>query len=216
MSTAQSVVDRVRDTILDETATYRTSDAKMLRHINDFMRDSALLRPDLYSSIGSISCTQSRMIQKAVAGSIKLLNVYQVLSGSPITKVDWPYLESRYGKRWRTTGEGAAIHWLEHESDPNAFYLFPQAPAAQSVVAQWAVNATDLAALSDSLPTTVSPMYDVAAHDYLVFRTEAKDDEAVLSQRAELFLKKFAAGLGVTMSQFEAAIARAHPPGQKV
>lgn len=219
MSTAQTVVDRVRDTTVDEdAAAYRTSDAKMLKHVNDFLRDAALLRPDLFSSISTIACTQGRMIQKAVAGTIRLLNVYGVSGGSTITKVDFPYLERMYGKRWRTTAEGAAIHWLEHESDPTAFYVFPQAPTAQSVVAQWATNAADLTALSDSLPAAVSPMYDTAAHDYLVFRIESKDDEAVLAQRAELFLKKFAMGMGVTVQQLEAVLSRhaQQPSGQKV
>lgn len=213
MSTGQTVVDRARDTTLDEDASnYRTSDAKMLKHLNDFLRDAALLRPDLFATIGNIACTQGRMIQKAAAGSIHLLNVYGVATGSPITKVDWPYLELHYGKRWRSTPEGAAIHWIKHESDPNAFYIFPQAPSGQSVLAEYATNSADLSAISDSLPTLVSPMYDTAAHDYLVFRIETKDDESVLSARAELFMKKFALSLGVTMTQLEAALGRPIPP----
>lgn len=211
MTALSAVCTEVRDATLDETATYRVSDAKLVTYANGALREMCLLRPDLFSASGDITCTQSKMIQSAPAASVKLLNVYGIKNGAVIAEIDWQTLNLRYPNKWKSAASGAALYWIRHETNPNKFYCFPPAPASQTLDGEWAAAPTALTATSDAIP--VSDIYIPAIRDYMIFRIESREDEYVNSGRAQMHLEKFYSLLGVTKSDIEKVAKQ--PPQQE-
>jgi len=196
VSSGQAIIDRVRDTIQDEDSTaYRIGDTKMLRHLNDGLKEMCLLRPDLFPTIGDITCTNGAVLHTAPAGAIILVDIFRVKNGRVVREAKREDLDA-FNPDWPNDDADAAQHWMRNDKDPIQFFTYPKAPTGQVLLGQWAAPAADLTALTGSLPTRVSPAYDTALHHYVVFRCEAKDDEHVLSGRAKLYYDAFVALMG--------------------
>lgn len=82
---------------------------------------------------------------------------------------------------------------MRHPRNPNKFFIYPKAPASQTLIVEYsqapAVYAGDaaVALLPDAYFTTVV--------DCVMFLASSVDDEHVLSQRAALFQQSFTSSL---------------------
>lgn len=197
MAQLSSIVASVRDTIQDEDATsYRVPDAKMVRFANDFVRDLALLRPDLFSTIGEITCVANTCLQTAPSAAFVLMDIFQVKNGRAVYECRRTELEA-FNKNWQNDAAGEARHWIRHDKDPLRFFLYPKAPVGQILIGQWAALPAAMTSVNDEIPLQVKEIYYPAMHHYMVFRAEAKDDEHVLSNRARLFYEAFVSLVGM-------------------
>lgn len=73
--TPQDVINDVRDQVQDTSTTSpRYSDTHLLRLVNQVVKRVAILRPDLFSEIDTITCVAGAL-QTAPADSIRLIEV---------------------------------------------------------------------------------------------------------------------------------------------
>ena len=99
----------------------------------------------------------------------------------------------RFNPNWWNDTAAPAENWVRNEKDPLGFFIYPKSPNPQTLVGQWAVLPSAMADVNAQIPAQVPEAYYTAMHHYMVFRIEAKDDEAVLSNRAKLFYDGFVA-----------------------
>ncbi len=167
----------------DSTNGYRYSDDDLVQYCNDALLTLSLLRPDLFSSIGDITCTAATTLQSAPTGAIRILDIFQVKAGRVVTEISRGALD-RYNSSWHNDTAAAAQHWMRHDRDPSKFFIYPKAPADQTLVGQWAAPPTALTS-DGTIPVPAS--YIPAIKDYMVFAAESVNEEFARECRAAAF-----------------------------
>jgi len=154
----------------------------------------AVLRPDLFAYIGTVTCTANAVIQSAPADSIRVMEVFQVQDGNGVTEVSRDSLDETY-PGWMNDAAGACVNWMRHVRNPNRFFIYPKAPAGQVLVVEYSQAPPDYAADADValLPDAYFPV----VVDGTIFLAESVDNEHVNSNRAQLFQQTFTQALGV-------------------
>jgi hypothetical protein len=90
---------------------------------------------------------------------------------------------------WRADAAGEAQNWAPLQGDPLQFFIYPKAPANQVLDVRYVRNPMTYA-MDDTigdLPATYLPALAWA----VVAWAESKDDEHVLTQRAQLAHQRF-------------------------
>jgi len=189
------IVTQVRAIIQDETVTYRYSDTFLLQICNQGLKRIQLLRPDLFSYVGTITCTQGAVIQTAPSDSLRIIEVYSIVGGTGLVEADREVLDQTV-PTWPNDTEAAAINWMRHVRNPNKFFIYPQAPASQDLDIEY----SQVPPTYDGTTTvTLLPdAYVPALIDVVVFLVESIDNEHVTSGRAKMYKDLFMAELGAT------------------
>ena len=189
-----AVITEVRRVLQDNTAPYRYSDTYLLGFANQALKRMAVLRPDLFAYIGTVTCTAGAVIQSAPTDSIRVMEVFQVQGGSGVTEVNRDSLDETY-PGWMNDAAGACVNWMRHVRNPNRFFIYPKAPAGQVLVVEYAQTPPDYAIDADValLPDAYFPV----VVDGTIFLAESVDNEHVNSNRAQLFQQTFTQALGV-------------------
>lgn len=191
--TPQDVIDDVRILINDTTTTYRYSDAALLKFVNEAMRRIALLRPDLFSTFGTVSCAQNEVLQAAPTGSFRLMEVFRIQGGNAVVESNRETMDQNL-PTWPSDTAAAASIWMRHPRDPNKFFIYPKAPSSQVLEVEYAVSPA-AAAIDGTL--ALPDAYFPALVDCVVFLSQSIDNEHVNSGRAKLFYDSFTQVLGV-------------------
>jgi hypothetical protein len=115
---------------------FRNSDtysaATMLGFVNQILRQTSVLRPDLFTRIADIATTPNVVEQSMPTDSIRLVNILGVKNGGAITEVSREMLDRSY-PQWRTDPAGPPINYMRHVVNPNRYFLYPR-PAANTVL----------------------------------------------------------------------------------
>lgn len=190
------VITEARRLLQDETATFRYSDAFMLAIGNLTLRRMCVLRPDLFSVVAEVSCTQNEVLQSAPSDSLRIIEVFSVTAGGALAEVNRAVMD-RNTPTWTTDTAAVATNWMRHIRNPNKFFIYPKAPAAQSVDVEYAQSppiydgTTAVALLPDAwFPVLV---------DGMVGLSESIDNEHITSGRAKIFLESFTEALGASL-----------------
>lgn len=189
------VIAEVRRIIQDETTTYRYSDAFILSLSNQALKRVQLLRPDLFSYVGTVACTAGEVIQAAPSDSLRVIEVYSVVSGNGVIEADREVLDQTI-PTWPNDTAAAAINWMRHVRNPNKFFIYPQAPVGQSLDIEYSQVPPTYD--STTAVTLLPDAYFPVVVDIVVFLVESVDNENVTSQRAQLFKESYTEMLGVT------------------
>jgi hypothetical protein len=189
-----AVLTEVRRILQDNAAPYRYSDTVLLGFANQALKRMAVLRPDLFAYIGTVTCTANAVIQSAPADSIRIMEVFQVEGGNGVTEVNRDSLDETY-PGWMNDAAGACVNWMRHVRNPNRFFIYPKAPTGQVLVVEYSQVPPDYAADADValLPDAYFPV----VVDGTIFLAESVDNEHVNSNRAQLFQQTFTQALGV-------------------
>ena len=190
-----AVITEVRRILQDNNTPYRYSDAYLLGFANQALKRMAVLRPDLFAYIGTVTCTANAVIQSAPTDSIRIMEVFQVDGGSGVTEVSRDSLDETY-PGWMNDAAGTCVNWMRHVRNPNRFFIYPKAPVGQVLVVEYAQTPPDYAADADValLPDAYFPV----VVDGAIFLAESVDNEHVNSNRAQLFQQTFTQALGVS------------------
>jgi hypothetical protein len=180
------LVYQARGVLGDRTTPYRYSDEDLLGYANDALLILANVRPQLFVSVLSYTCVAGAVQQLPTTTTIGLVSI---LGLRPTVRdlldrldPDWIYAES-----------AAARHWAPCENDPHRFYVVPPASAGQVLQVSFAA-APGRYNLTDTFP--VLKTFWPAVIDYVVGMAESRDDEHVVTQRAQQFLAKTASLMG--------------------
>ena len=190
-----AIITTVRRIIQDETATYRYSDAFLLDLCNQGLKRIQLLRPDLFSYVSTVACTAGEVIQAAPSDSLRIIEVYSIVGGTGLVEADREVLDQTI-PTWPNDTAGAAINWMRHVRNPNKFFIYPQAPVAQSLDIEYSQVPTTYD--GTTTVTLLPDAYIPALVDVVVFLAESIDNEHVTNGRAKMYKDLFMAELGAT------------------
>ena len=189
------VITEVRRLIQDEeSAVYRYSDPVLLSFANQALKRIAILRPDLFAHIGTVTCDENEVLQSAPADSIRIIEIFSVQGGDGITETTREALDQAY-PTWMNDTAAATQNWMRHIRNPNKFFIYPKAPANQVLDIEYAKTPSTYA--GDATVDLLSDAYIPVVVDATVFLAESIDNEHVNSNRAQLFQQSFTQALGV-------------------
>lgn len=201
--TPRDIITQARHLTLDtDSVLPRQTDVELLSYVQEALREACVLRPDLFSAVGDMSCTAGQCEQSITFfDAVSLLDVLCIHAGSAVTPMDRQAMDS-FKPDWRLDTAGPAKHWSPLQGDPLSFFVYPMAPTGQVLDVRYVRN--PVAVGIDDAIADLPLAYQPALSDYLVYRAESKDDEHVLTQRAAAhyaaFKTKFgAAGNGTTV-----------------
>ena len=131
------VITEVRRILQDTVAPERYSDAVLLGFANQALKRIAVLRPDLFAVIADIPTTQDEVVQSMPSDSIRLLEIYSVKNGNGVIETNREILDQSL-PTWMNTAAGPAINFMRHVRNANKFFIYPKAPANQTLIGEYA------------------------------------------------------------------------------
>lgn len=197
--TLQEVVDEARKLLQDDSTTVslqRFSDDDLVGFGNQVLKRMAIMRPDLFAYMGTLSCTAGEVMQSAPIDSIRLFEVFRVQNGNALREINRETMDQTYPS-WRTATAGPATAWMRHPRNQNRFFIYPQAPANQTLVVEYGQSPSDYA-IGDTI-ALLSDAYFPVVVDGVVWMAESIDNEHVTSQRAQMFQQSFVQQLQANM-----------------
>lgn len=191
--TPQDIISSARYILNDTTETYRQSNAELLGYVNDALREAVVINPALFTVTGDYSCIVGQCEQAlSFVDAAALVEVLSIKDGDALTPFDVAALNA-FHPAWRTDTAGPAQQWAKLTGDPLRFFIYPKAPVtAQVLEVKYVKIPAVYSGLTDVI-TELPGIYSSALTDYVVHRAESKDDEHVVSQRAQAAYAAFAA-----------------------
>jgi len=189
------VITDVRRIVQDETVAYRYSDAFLLSMCNQALKRIQLLRPDLFAFFGTVACDAGEVLQSAPSDSLRVIEVYSIVGGTGLVEASREVLDQTI-PTWPNDTAAAAINWMRHVRNANKFFIYPQAPAAQTLDIEYSQVPADYD--GTTAVTLLSDAYFPVVVDMVVYLVEVVDNEHVTSGRAKLFLDAVEQMLGVS------------------
>lgn len=194
--TPAEVITEVRRILSDTLAPQRYSDTVLLGFVNQTLKRMAILRPDLFATIGNISTTANTVLQSMPSDSIRLMEIFQVVNGNAVTEVSRDTFDQTY-PNWVNETPGTPVNFMRHVRNPNKFFVYPRPISGVTLVGEYAQSPTDYG-LNDTI-ALLPDAYFPTIVDGTIFLTESIDDESVSSGRAKLFQDSFTQSLGVAL-----------------
>ena len=189
------VITEVRRILQDVNTPQRYSDTILLGFANQALKRMAVLRPDLFAYMGTMTCTQDSVIQSAPSDSIRIIECYSVVGGNGIIETNREALDQAM-PTWMNDTAAAATNWMRHVRNPNKFFIYPKAPANQVLNIEYAQTPSTYD--GTTTVTLLPEAYFPVVVDGTVYIAESVDNEHVNSKRAELFQSSFTQAPGVT------------------
>jgi hypothetical protein len=191
--TPNTIISEVREVIKDADATaYRSTDANLLTAVNRAMRRISLLRPDLFTTIGTITLVSG--FTQTVPNYGRIVEVFGISAGNAVVEVNRETLDM-LTPTWRVAAPVAPtsiVNWMRHSRNPSKFFVYPPSNGTGTLDAEYTVPPAGYA-FADTLP--ISEIYQPAVVDMTAAEVEWADDENVLTQRADAFYKRAASML---------------------
>lgn len=190
------VIVETRRILQDLNEPVRYSDALLLGFVNQALKRMAVLRPDLFAIIDELPTQAGQVLQSAPADSLRVMEVFQVKDGAGVVEVSRKAMDETY-PNWINDPAGPTVNWMRHVRNNNRFFIYPKAPAGQTLIVEYAQSPKDYGATEDIelLPAAYFPVLV----DGTVFLAESVDNEHVNSNRAQLFQQSFTQALGVSV-----------------
>jgi hypothetical protein len=189
--TPQDIITLARYVLNDtDSGTYRQSNAELLGYVNDGVVALSNLRPEIFSAVGDVTCTPGAVEHALTFPEAQaLLGVLCIHGGAALTPFDVAAMD-QFNPNWRTDTAGDAKQWAKMPGDPLRFFVYPKAPVTAQVLDVRYVAVPTALAISDTI-AEVPAAYQPALVDYVVFRSESKDDEHVNSGRSTAHYQAF-------------------------
>jgi len=199
--TPQQVIDQVRVLISDDNTLMpeRFSDADLLGFVNQAVKRSSMLRPDLFIVDTDITPTAEQVEQELPATVTRIMEVHRVVGGGAIGEVDKETMD-RSAPNWTTETPDVPVNWMRHPRNPRRYFLYP-APSTGTQISVEYIEVPSDYALGDTI--TLPDSYKGAIIDCTVYLAEVVDNEHVETQRAKTFLDSFMQAMGVDLTQRE-------------
>ena len=187
-ATVQDVLDEVRFTIHDETAsTYRWTDVELIDYVNAASRQIVSIVPEanVVDTILTFSNTIAK--QSLPTGGIKFIKVLNNISvvdaltvQGPVRQVEKDALDS-FDPDWehdttiKTLGGSTDFfeHFMHDPRDKKSFYVYPPASAAAYALVQYSAVPTALTAVGNTIP--LDDEYLEAYNTYVTYRALTKE-----------------------------------------
>jgi hypothetical protein len=193
--TPNEIITECRRLLNDTVEPYRYSTTMLLGYVNQTLKRTAVLRPDLFGVVGEIPTAANASIQELPAGAHRLLDIFQVKDGDTVTEIDRETL-SRYTPGWMTE-TGTPVNFMRHVRNPTKFFLYPRPPANTVLIGEYASAPEDVTIDEEILQPP--PSFFGALVDCVMFLASSVDDEHVNTGRSKIFLDSYTQQLGISL-----------------
>ncbi len=185
--TPADVIVEVREMMQDTDVPYRYSDDFVLRKVNQAFKRLSVIRPDLFSTVDTITCVAGRL-QAAPDDSLRLMDVIGNTAGSTVKEVNQDTLDLMT-QTWPSGTAGPAVDWMRYPRDPNRFFVWPPSTNVDTLQIVYAQSPPAYAS-GDSV--LLQDAYMPLVVDCTIWLLESVDAEHVESGRAKMFKDSFA------------------------
>ena len=192
--TPNEVITEVRRLTSDTRTPNRLSDSILLGFVNQTLKRMAVLRPDLFTTVGEVSTTPNNVLQTLPAGATRLVEVFHVKNGSAVDEVSREMLD-RSAPTWTSDPAGVPVNYVRHPRNPYRYFLYPRPQAGIILIAEYAQTPSSYT--GDQSIAVLPDAYFPVIVDGTVFLAQSIDDEHVNSGRAKLFQDSFTQALSV-------------------
>jgi hypothetical protein len=171
--TPANVIDSVRRVVRDG-AFLRTPDAysaaTLLVFVNNTIKRMVMLRPDLFTTVATISTTPNVVMQSMPSDSFRLVDIFQVTNGNTLEEVDRTQF-NRTDINWAIEPAAAPVKFMRHPRNPNRYFLYPRPLAGTTLEAEYVkvqptynLNDNIVGLPDDYLPAVVDgTLYNIVA-----------------------------------------------------
>ena len=183
MATPRELIQTARNIYNDaDSVLYRKENDELLGYVNDAISEISALRPEIWNTIGDIECTEGEVEQAVTFSDAQaLIEVLCIHGSNALTPFDMAVM-SAFRPGWRSDDAAPALQWTRKPGDPLRFFIYPKAPADQTIDVMY-VRVPLVLTIDD--PINEVPIgYHPAIVDYIVYRAESADDEHAVSGRA--------------------------------
>jgi hypothetical protein len=101
------------------------ADATFLTFVNKTLKQTAILRPDLFAVLAELSTAPNVAEQSLPTDAIKLLDIFSIRNGSAIVEVSRQVMDRSY-PQWRSDASGVPVNFMRHPLNPNRYFLYPR------------------------------------------------------------------------------------------
>lgn len=197
--TPQQVIDDARIIISDDNPLMpeRFSDADLLAFVNQSIKTTCSMRPDLFITNGTITPTVGSVEQELPAAVTRVMEIHRVVGGGAIGEVDKQTMD-RSAPTWTTDTAGTPVNWMRHPRNPRRYYLYPAPATGTTIIAEYVQVPSDYI-LSDTIALPDS--YKTAITHSVVGLAEFIDNEHVMTERAKAFFDSFVQAMQADFAQ---------------
>jgi len=194
--TVADVLLDVREAVSDTRVSfYRYSDEFVVRRVNQILRRTAIIRPDLFSTHVSINCVAG-VLQSAPVDSLRLVDVVANAANVALKEINQDTLDLM-APAWAAAATAAPTDWMRYPRDPNRFYVYPPPTVGAALSIVYAKSPV-IVVLGGTIP--LPDAYMPAIIDGTAWLLESVDAEHVESGRAAAFKGDFEAALNAGLS----------------
>lgn len=201
---ASVITDGAALTLVD-TDHVTWSVAELLGYLNEALRATALVKPDLVTKQEALTLAAG-VLQNLPADGISLIDITRNVAGTQrvVTQVDLQML-AEVQRFWpAATQEVAVEHFTVNPTAPRQFNVYPPNDGTGQVIALYGVVPTALTAVSETIP--VLDIYQQPLLQYVLSRAYAKNTKRQDLVKAADAMQNWARAIGAK-SQAQNAIA---------
>lgn len=198
--TAQSILTKVRDLIVDTGTTQRWSDDELLLYLSDGQRTVVAMDPSS-SSTTTVFTLATGTKQTLPATAHMLLSIVRNMAVDGVTpgkvvRVVSKELLDNFNLNWHNATAAAVVqNYVFDPQERTQFYVYPPNTGAGKVELRYAVMPAELTNPSDELG--LPDIYQTPLTDYVMFRAHQKDSDFAAGQQvASAYLQLFMAFMG--------------------
>lgn len=198
--TANDVITRVRELLVDQGTSPRWTDAELLRHLSDAQRTISRIEPTAVQKFATMALAEGTRQALPIDGE-SLLTVTRNMGstgmspGRAVRIIRRDILDDQ-NPMWHTEPKTNVVYnYIYDPTDPTAFFVYPPSNGNNRIEISYCYTPAELDELTDSLDVT--NVYVTALTEFVLFRALLKDsDFAAGIARAQLHLQSFTTFMG--------------------
>ncbi len=203
MAIAASVILDSASTTLLDTARRTWPLPELLGYLNEALRATAFVKPDMYVVQGFLT-PASGVYQQLPADGVALINITRNATGRVVSPVDVALLEEA-NRFWpRATLQAEVEHFTSDPRNPLRYQVFPPNNGQGSIEVIYGAVPAALTADTDAMP--VPDSYQNALTNFVLAKCYGKNSKKADPTKMQFYLQQWASALGLK-SQAQVSIA---------
>jgi len=173
--TAQQIINRVQEILIDETNLKFDTD-ELLLWSSDAQRQVVLAHPPAGATVATFAVTQDQSMQALPAGGISVLDVIcngtEAAPGDVITVAPRGVLNAKARDWTQSTAAAVIQHFALDDRFPTKFFVYPRPATGFNILIAYSLSPAELTDVTD--PLTIPDIYAGPILDWVMYRALSK------------------------------------------